>query len=162
MKEFRGKITAKGRRIGVVVSRFNGLISSKLLEGLKEAFLQFGGEENNLDIFWVPGSFEIPFLLKKIASINNEKGNRKYDGLVGLGCIIRGDTPHFDFVASEVAKGIARVSLEERIPIAFGVLTADSLDQALERAGGKMGNRGREALITLLETIGVTEKIGGI
>ncbi|RKY96446.1 MAG: 6,7-dimethyl-8-ribityllumazine synthase [Candidatus Hydrothermota bacterium] len=157
MNEFRGNITAKGRRIGVVVSRFNGLISSRLLEGLKEAFLQFGGEENNLDVFWVPGSFEIPFLLKKLAG-----SDKKYDGLVGLGCVIRGDTPHFDFVASEVAKGIARISLEEEIPVAFGVLTADSLDQALERAGGKMGNRGREALITLLETIGVTEKIRGV
>lgn len=157
MKEFRGKITAKGRRIGVVVSRFNGHISSRLLEGLKEAFIQLGGNEEDLEVFWVPGSFEIPFLLKKLAG--SDESNKKYDGLVGLGCIIRGETPHFDFVASEVAKGIARISLEQGIPVAFGIITADSLDQALERAGGKIGNRGRDALISLLETIGVTEEI---
>ncbi len=151
--EFRGKITAEGKRIAVVVSRFNEIISKRLLEGLIEAYEQYGGDIKDLSIFWVPGSFEIPFLLRKLA----RKGD--YDGLVALGCVVRGETPHFDFVAAEVAKGVARVSLEEGVPIAFGVITADDLDQAIERAGGKMGNRGRDALISLLEVINLVKEV---
>lgn len=153
--EIKGILTAKGKKIGIVVSRFNEIVSEKLLSSAREALFQHEAEEELIDIVWVPGSFEIPLALKKLT----QRG--EYNGLVALGCIIRGDTPHFDFVASEVTKGIARVTLESGVPISFGIITADTLDQALERAGGKMGNRGKEAVLTLLEAISVFEKISG-
>jgi 6,7-dimethyl-8-ribityllumazine synthase len=153
--EIKGILTAKGKKIGIVVSRFNEVVSDKLLEGAKEALLQHQADDELIDIVWVPGSFEIPLTLKKLI----ETG--RYDGLIALGCIVRGDTPHFEFVASEVTKGIARVTLESGTPVSFGIVTADTLDQALDRAGGKMGNRGREAVLTLLETISVIEKLSG-
>jgi len=151
--EIKGILTARGKKIGLVVSRFNEIVSGKLLDGAREALFQHEADEKLIDIIWVPGSFEIPLTLKKLV----EGG--KYDGLIALGCIIRGDTPHFDFVASEVTKGIARVGIESGTPISFGIVTADTLDQAMERAGGKMGNRGKEAVLTLLEIMSVLEKL---
>ncbi len=155
MIEHKGFISAKGKRIGVVVSRFNERISKRLLESAYEAFLRLGGAKESFEVFWVPGAMEIPISLQALAR------HKKYDGLLALGCVIRGETPHFEYVAAEVSKGVVHVQLSEGIPIAYGIVTADTLDQALERSGGKLGNRGWDALMSLLETISVLEKIRG-
>jgi len=152
--EFIGKIKGEGKNIAIVVSRFNRIVTEKLLEEAKEELIQHGVEENNIDVFRVPGSFEIPFVIKKILD-----SNRKYHGIIALAAIIRGDTPHFDFVAGEVTRGIGRLVLEYGIPVTFGIITANSMDEAIDRAGGKVGNRGREAARTLLETLGITEEL---
>ncbi len=153
MKVFKGQLDARGLKIAVVVSGFNEAITSKMLEGALDEFLKLGGLEDNIDVYWVPGSFEIPIVLKKLAQ------SQRYDGVAALGAIVRGETPHFDFVASETTKGIAKVMLDESIPVAFGVITADSMEQAFDRAGGKIGNKGRHAIQALVETIRVIEKI---
>jgi len=155
MIEHKGFISAKGKRIGVVVSRFNERITQRLLEAAYEAFLRLGGDKENFEVFWVPGAMEIPLSLQVLAR------SQKYDGLLALGCVIRGETPHFEYVAAEVSKGVVQVQLQEGVPIAFGVVTADTLDQALERSGGKLGNRGWDALMSLLETISILQKIQG-
>jgi len=154
MKEIKGKISGKGKKIGLVVSRFNELVVRDLVNGAMEALAQFGVDDDDIEVLWVPGSFEIPLAVKKMLQKKNAP-----DGVIAIGCLIRGDTPHFDFIASEVAKGIARVSLEEKKPVIFGVVTAETLEQAQERAGGKMGNRGRDAVLTLLETLDALEKV---
>lgn len=151
-KEFKGKITAKDLKIGVVVSRFNTRITAILLEGVKDAWERFGGDKDNLDIYWVPGSFEIPYILRELASL------KKYDGLLALACVIRGDTPHFEYISSELTRGIGRIIINYGVPIGFGVITADTFEQALERAGGKQGNKGAEALISLIEIINLRKK----
>jgi 6,7-dimethyl-8-ribityllumazine synthase len=148
MKEIKGKVIGKGRRIGIVVSRFNEIVVRDLLRGALDAPYQFGVDDNSIDILWVPGSSEIPLGVKKML----DKGDPP-DGILALGCLIRGETPHFDLIASEVAKGIARMSLDYGVPVTFGVVTAETIEQAQERAGGKMGNRGRDAVLSLLETI---------
>ncbi|MFZ3209596.1 MAG: 6,7-dimethyl-8-ribityllumazine synthase [Geobacteraceae bacterium] len=142
-----GNLDAKGLKFGIVVSRFNSFISERLLEGAIDALIRHGAKETDIDVARVPGSFEIPLVAQKMAA------NGKYDALVCVGAVIRGATPHFEYVSSEVAKGIAQVSLKSGMPIAFGVLTTDSIEQAVERAGSKAGNKGFEAAITAIETV---------
>ena len=142
---FDGKLVAKGLRFGIVVSRFNSFIGERLLEGAVDALIRHGGDDKHIDIARVPGAFEIPLAVKKLAA------SGKYDALICLGAVIRGSTPHFDYVASEVSKGVASVSLESGVPIAFGVLTTDTIEQAVERAGSKAGNKGWAAAATAIE-----------
>lgn len=135
MKIYEGKLTAEGLKVGIVVSRFNEFITSKLLAGSIDCLKRHGAKEDNIEICWVPGAFEIPVIAKKMAS----KG--KYDAVICLGAVIRGATPHFDYVSSEVSKGVAHVSLDKEVPVIFGVLTTDTIEQAIERAGTKAGDR---------------------
>jgi 6,7-dimethyl-8-ribityllumazine synthase len=144
---FEGNLDAKGQKFGIVVSRFNSFICERLLEGAVDAIIRHGGDDSQIHVARVPGAFEIPLAAKKMA----EAG--KYDAIVCLGAVIRGNTPHFDYVASEVSKGVASVSLESGVPIAFGVLTTDTIEQAVERAGTKAGNKGFEAAVTAIETV---------
>jgi 6,7-dimethyl-8-ribityllumazine synthase len=143
---FEGKLDATGLRFGIIVSRFNSFIGERLLEGALDALVRHGGADSNITVVRVPGAFEIPLAAKKLA----ESG--KYDALICLGAVIRGSTPHFDYVAAEVSKGVASVSLESGVPVVFGVLTTDSIEQAIERAGTKAGNKGFEAAVTAIET----------
>jgi len=143
---FEGKLDAKGLKFGIIVSRFNSFISERLLEGAVDALVRHGGDDRNIYVARVPGAFEIPLAAQKLA------GSGKYDAVICLGAVIRGSTPHFDYVASEVTKGIASVSLASGVPIAFGVLTTDTIEQAVERAGTKAGNKGFEAAVTAIET----------
>ena len=145
MKVINSNLIVKGKRFGVIVSRFNEFVSSKLLEGAVDTLVKHGVKEEEISVVWVPGSFEIPMVAKRMA------GGKKYDAIICLGTIIRGETPHFDFVASEAAKGIASVGMQSDIPCVFGVITADNLEQALDRAGTKSGNKGRDAAMTALE-----------
>lgn len=140
-----GQLTAQGLRFAIVVSRFNSLVTQRLLEGALDALRRHGADENAITVVYVPGSFEIPLAAKRLAQ------SGAFDAVICLGCIIRGDTPHFEYVASEAAKGIAQVALETGVPTIFGVVTADTLEQALERAGAKAGNRGFEAAMTAME-----------
>ncbi|MGB9589880.1 MAG: 6,7-dimethyl-8-ribityllumazine synthase [candidate division WOR-3 bacterium] len=149
--ERRGQVSAKGKRIAIIVSRFNEAISKRLLEGATETLLQHGATEADLDVFWTPGSFELPLIAKSLA----EKGG--YDGILALGCIIRGETPHFDYIAAETAKGLAKVMMEYTVPLGFGIITADTMDQATDRAGGKQGNKGRLAALHLMEMMNLLE-----
>ncbi|MCX8127645.1 MAG: 6,7-dimethyl-8-ribityllumazine synthase [Synergistetes bacterium] len=147
MKVYEGQLLGEGIKIGIVVSRFNDFITRRLLEGALDALLRHGVSEDNIEIAWVPGSFEIPLAALKMAK------SRKYDGVICLGAIIRGDTPHFNYVASECAKGIAQVMLSCEVPVSFGVLTTDNIEQAIERAGTKAGNKGWEAALSLIEMV---------
>lgn len=152
-RRFEGKLDGSGLKFGIVVSRFNDVITSRLLEGALDCLYRHGVEEKNIDIYWVPGAFEIPVTLKKVTL----KGD--YDALVSLACIIRGETPHFEYVSAEVAKGIAQVSLETGVPVAFGVVTADSLEQAVNRAGAKSGNKGFQAALSAIEMANLFRQI---
>lgn len=152
MKVIEGNLSAAGQKIGIVAARFNEFITSKLLSGAEDSFLRHGGDGENLDVLWVPGAFEIPFAAKKMAV------SGRYDAIVCLGAVIRGATPHFDMVASEATKGIANVGLECNIPVIFGVLTTDSIEQAVERAGTKAGNKGFDAMTTAIEMVNVAKK----
>ncbi len=145
MKKFEGKLVAEGLKIGIVVGRFNEFISSKLLSGAMDGLLRHGIDENEISVAWVPGAFEIPLIAKKMVK------TKKYDAVICLGAVIRGSTPHFDYVCAEVSKGVATVSLQEEIPVIFGVLTTDSIEQAIERAGTKAGNKGFDAAVTAVE-----------
>jgi len=144
-KVLEGKLSAAGLRFAVIVSRFNDFISSRLVDGAMDALVRHGADESQVTLLKVPGAFEIPLVAKKIA----ESG--KYDAVVCLGAVIRGATPHFEYVAAEVSKGIAAVALESNIPVTFGVLTTDNLEQAIERAGSKAGNKGYEAAVAAME-----------
>ena len=144
---FEGKLEAKGLTFGIIVSRFNSFISERLLEGAVDALLRHGADDASIHVARVPGAFEIPLAAKKMAAAG------KYDAVICLGAVIRGSTPHFDYVASEVSKGVASVSLDSGVPIAFGVLTTDTIEQAVERAGTKAGNKGFEAAVTAIETV---------
>ena len=150
---FEGKLDAKGQKIGIVVGRFHSFICERLLEGAIDAIIRHGGDDKNIHVARVPGAFEIPLAAKKMAD------SGKYDGIVCLGAVIRGSTPHFDYVASEVSKGVASVSLDSGVPIAFGVLTTDTIEQAVERAGTKAGNKGFEAAVTAIETINLLKAL---
>lgn len=152
MKVIEGNLSAAGQRIGIVAARFNEFITSKLLGGAEDSFLRHGGEADNLEVAWVPGSFEIPLIAKKMAK------SGKYDAVVCLGAVIRGATPHFDMVANEAAKGIAAVGLQSDIPVVFGVLTTDSIEQAVERAGTKAGNKGFDAMTTAIEMVNLARQ----
>ena len=153
MNEIIVDVLAKGKKFGIVVSRFNEFISNQLLQGAKDALIRHGVQERDITFLWVPGSFEIPMLAQKMAR------SKKYDAVICLGTVIRGNTPHFDFVASEAAKGIAKVAMDEGVPCVFGVITADTLEQAIERAGTKSGNKGRDAAITAIELANLYGKI---
>jgi 6,7-dimethyl-8-ribityllumazine synthase len=144
-KLFEGRISAEGFRFGVIVSRFNDFISSKLVEGALDALKRHGARDEMISLIKVPGSFEIPVAARKMAD------SGQFDAIICLGAVIRGATPHFDYVAAEVSKGIAAVALESRIPVTFGVLTTDSLEQAIERAGSKSGNKGWDAAMAAME-----------
>ena len=144
---YEGKLYVKNQNFAIVVSRFNDFINEKLLNGAVDCLKRHGAEEKNIDIFWVPGAFEIPLIAMKIA----KKG--KYDAVICLGTVIRGNTPHFEYVAAEVSKGIASVGLQVGKPVIYGVLTTDSLEQAIERAGTKSGNKGWEAGLTAIEMV---------
>ena len=150
---YEGNLTAKEGRYGIVIGRFNEFIGSKLLDGAIDALKRHGLPEENIDIAWVPGAFEIPFIAKKMADSKN------YDAVITLGAVIRGHTPHFDYVASEVSKGVAQVGLSSSIPVIFGVLTVDSIEQAIERAGTKSGNKGSEAAKTAIEMVNLIAAI---
>jgi len=145
IKTLEGNLMAKDLKVGIVVGRFNEFISSKLLSGAIDAFVRHGGNEADIEAAWVPGAFEIPLVAQKMA----ESG--KYDAVICLGAVIRGATPHFDYVANEVSKGIAKVSLDTGVPVIFGVLTTDTIEQAIERAGTKDGNKGYDAAVTAIE-----------
>ncbi len=144
-KIIEGKLDAKGLRVGLVVSRFNSFICDRLVEGAIDALVRHGGDRESIHVVRVPGAFEIPLTAKKMVE------SKRYDALVCLGAVIRGSTPHFDYVSAEVSKGVASVSLESGIPVAFGVLTTDNLEQAIERAGSKAGNKGFEAAVSAIE-----------
>lgn len=152
-KILEGNISAKGFSFGIVASRFNDFISSKLIEGAMDALKRHGVDENKVTIVKVPGSFEIPITAKRLAQ------SGKYDAVICLGAVIRGATPHFEYVSAEVAKGIATVSLESNIPVTFGVLTTDNLEQAIERAGSKVGNKGWDAAVAAMEMVNLLGQI---
>ena len=142
---FEGSLLGEGLKIGIVVARFNEFLTGKLLSGAKDALLRHGVADEDIDVAWVPGSFEIPVVAQKLAM------SKKYDAVVCLGTVIRGATPHFEYIASEVSKGVAKIGLDSGIPVMFGVITADTLEQAIERAGTKAGNKGFDAAVGAIE-----------
>ena len=144
-KVIQGMLDAKAKSFGITVSRFNEFITQKLLEGALDCLRRHGAEDEKITIAWVPGSFEIPYAASKMAQ------SKKFDAVITLGAVIRGQTPHFDYIANEVAKGVARISLETGVPAIFGVITADTLEQAIERAGTKAGNKGWDAALSAIE-----------
>lgn len=144
-KNIEAKLSAKELKFGIVVSRFNEFITKKLLEGALDCLIRHDASDKDLEVVWVPGSFEIPFTAKLLAE------SQRFDAVICLGAMIRGATPHFDYVATEVSKGIALVSLESKVPTAYGVLTTDTIEQAIERAGTKAGNKGWDAALTAIE-----------
>ena len=147
MRTLEGKMIAKGIRIGIVVSRFNEFITSKLLGGAMDGLLRHDVSEDNVDVAWVPGAFEIPLIASKMA------GSGKYDAVICLGAVIRGSTSHYDYVCNEVSKGIASVSLQTGIPVMFGIVTTENIEQAIERAGSKAGNKGSECALGAIELV---------
>ena len=153
-KCFEGMLLGKGLRFGLVVSRFNEFITNKLLEGALDALKRHGVDEADIEVALVPGSFEIPVIAKKLAQ------SKRYDAVICLGTVVRGGTPHFDYIATEVTKGIAQVGLETGLPVVYGIITADTLEQAIERAGTKMGNRGFEAAKDAIEMANLLKSIG--
>lgn len=150
---FEGHLVGSGLKIGIVVGRFNEFITSKLLSGAQDALKRHGVSETDVDIAWVPGAFEIPLVAQKMANSN------KYDAIITLGTVIRGSTPHFDYVCSEVAKGVSKITLNTGIPVVFGVLTTDSIEQAIERAGTKAGNKGWESAAVAIEMANLIRSI---
>jgi 6,7-dimethyl-8-ribityllumazine synthase len=148
-----GKLNAKGKKFGIVVSRFNELISSQLLSGAIDCLTRHECKDEDITVAWVPGSYEIPLTAKKMAQ------SKKYNAVICLGAVIRGGTPHFDYIASEVSKGVAHVGLETGLPVIFGVLTTDSIEQALERAGTKAGNKGWDAALSAIEMMNLFIKL---
>ena len=152
-REIQGKLTVEGQRFGLVVSRFNEFITSKLLSGAIDALTRHGCNDDDITSVRVPGAFDLPLVAKKLA----ESG--QYDAIICLGCVIRGQTPHFDYVAGEAAKGIAQVALSTGVPVTFGVITADTLEQAVERAGAKAGNRGADAALSAIELANVVTQL---
>jgi 6,7-dimethyl-8-ribityllumazine synthase len=156
METYQGKLQAKGFKIGIVVSRFNNFVSERLLEGALDALSKLGAAETDISVFKVPGSFEIPFLVKRLAR------SKKVNGIICLGTLIRGDTPHFDYLSAEVTKGIAQIAMDEGIPCAFGILTVETIEQGIERAGTKSGNKGWDAALSVVEMLNLvkTAKLG--
>ena len=152
-KNIEGKISAKGLKFAIVLSRFNSFIGDKLLDGAKDAILRHGGTDEDIHIFRVPGAFEIPQMAKKLV----EKG--KYSAVICLGAVIRGATPHFEYIAAESAKGVARLSTESKIPISYGIITTDTIEQAIERAGSKSGNKGYDAAVTAMEMVDLVKEL---
>jgi 6,7-dimethyl-8-ribityllumazine synthase len=153
MKLYEGKLVAKNLKFAIVASRFNDFITNKLVEGAIDCIKRHDGDENNISIIKVPGAFEIPLAAKKLAN------NNEYDAIICLGAVIRGATPHFDYVAAEVSKGVAQVSLSSTKPIIFGVLTTDTIEQAIERAGTKAGNKGWDAALSAIEMANLMKEL---
>jgi len=154
METYQGKLQAKGLKIGIVVSRFNSFLTDRLLEGALDALDKLGAEPTDIAVYKVPGSFEIPVVAKKLAKA------KKVNGIVCLGALVRGDTPHFDYLSAEVTKGLAQLAMEEAVPVAFGVLTVDTIEQGIERAGTKSGNKGWDAAFSLVETLNLLKTAG--
>lgn len=152
-RTFEGKLLAEGLKFGIVVSRFNEFITGKLLEGAMDALVRHGADEESISIAWVPGTFEIPIVTQKMAK------SGKYDAVICLGALIRGATPHFDYLAAEVTKGIAQIGLQSGVPCVYGVITTDTIEQAIERAGTKVGNKGFDAAETAIEMANVLRSI---
>ena len=153
-KRLEGMLQGKGLKFGVVVSRFNEFFTGKLLEGAKDALLRHGVEEDDIEIAWTPGSFEIPLVAQTLAK------SKKYDAVICLAAVIRGGTPHFDYIAAEVTKGIAKVGLDTGLPVIYGVITTDTLEQAIERSGTKAGNKGFDAAMSAIEMANLLRAIG--
>lgn len=153
MKILEGKLKADGLKIGIVVSRFNEFITNKLLGGAEDTLVRHGANENDITVAWVPGAFEIPLVAKKMAL------SKKYDAIVCLGAVIRGATSHYDYVCSEVSKGVALVNMETGVPCAFGILTTENIEQAVERAGTKAGNKGADAAVSAIEMVNLLQNI---
>ena len=153
MKKIEGKLTAEGKKFAIVVSRFNEFITNKLLEGAKDCLIRHKCDEDDITYIYVPGSFEIPLVAKKIAQSN------KFDAVICLGAVIRGATPHFEYVSSEVSKGVAQIGLETGVPVIFGVITSDTIEQAIERAGTKSGNKGWDAAQSAIEITDLMSKL---
>ncbi len=155
MKTIEGKLNLKGdEKIAIINSRFNHIITDRLVEGAKDCFIRNGGDANNIDLILVPGAFEIPFALDKVLASN------KYDAVCCLGAVIRGDTPHFDYISAEATKGIANVALKYAKPVSNGLLTTNTIDQAIQRAGSKAGNKGAEAMLSIIEMLNLYKEIG--
>ncbi|MBN2364744.1 MAG: 6,7-dimethyl-8-ribityllumazine synthase [Calditrichaeota bacterium] len=152
-QHFQGILSAENKKFAIVISRFNEFISSKLLEGALDCLNRHKADDENIHIYWVPGSFEIPVIARHLAKTG------RYDSVICLGAVIRGATPHFDYIAAEVSKGIAQTSLETGLPVIFGIITADTLEQAIERAGTKAGNRGWDAALSAIEMTDLLTKI---
>jgi 6,7-dimethyl-8-ribityllumazine synthase len=150
---YEGSLVAKGLKFGIVVSRFNEFITSKLLEGALDALRRHGADEQDIEIAWVPGAFEIPLIADQMAA------SKRYDAIIALGCVIRGSTSHYDYVCNEVSKGIAATSVRRQLPVIFGVLTTDTIEQAIERAGTKAGNKGWEAAVSAIEMANLMHQI---
>ena len=155
MKVFEGNFSAKDVKIGIVAARFNEFITSKLLSGAMDALNRHEIAADNIDVAWVPGAFEIPLIAKKMAN------SRKYDAVICLGAVIRGSTSHYDYVCSEVSKGIAHISLDSEIPVMFGVLTTENIEQAIERAGTKAGNKGYDVAMGAIEMVNLIKNLVG-
>lgn len=155
VQEISGKLIIDGARFAIVVSRFNEFITSKLLSGAIDAITRHGGDEKNITCVHVPGAFELPMVAMKLASSGS------YDAVICLGCVIRGQTPHFEYVAGQAAKGIAHVAMETGVPTTFGVITSDTIEQAVERSGAKAGNKGVEATLTAIELINLIKQLPG-
>ncbi|WP_273159510.1 6,7-dimethyl-8-ribityllumazine synthase [Filifactor alocis] len=153
MRTFEGKLVAKDMKIGIVVARFNEFITSKLLGGAMDGLIRHNVSEENIDVAWVPGAFEIPLIASKMAAI------KKYDAVLCLGAVIRGSTSHYDYVCNEVSKGIASISLESGIPVMFGVITTENIEQAIERAGTKAGNKGFDCAVSAVEMVNLIREI---
>lgn len=154
MKTFEGKMVAKGIRVGIVVARFNEFITSKLLGGAMDALVRHDINEDDVDVAWVPGAFEIPLIAKKMAK------SGKYDAVIALGAVIRGSTSHYDYVCNEVSKGVAAASLESGVPVMFGVVTTENIEQAIERAGTKAGNKGYDCALGAIEMVNLIREMG--
>lgn len=152
-RTFEGHLSATGMRFAIVISRFNAFITERLRDGAVDTLVRTGGDRDAIDVVWVPGAFEIPLAAQAAAA------SGRYDAVLTLGCVIRGATPHFDYVAGEVAKGVGAVQLATGVPVAFGVLTTDSIEQAIERAGTKAGNKGSEAAMTAIEMVGLLKAL---
>jgi 6,7-dimethyl-8-ribityllumazine synthase len=153
MKTYEGKLTIKGKKFFIIISRFNEFISKKLLDGALDALLRHGAAESDIELAWVPGAFEVPYLAKKVAE------TKRYDAVICLGTVIRGNTPHFNYIAAEAAKGIAQTALLTNVPIIFGILTTDTIEQAVERAGTKSGNKGFDAAVSAIEMVNLYGEI---
>lgn len=154
MKEYQGQLSAKGFKFALIVARFNHFITENLLQGAVDALVRSGADKDAIEVFRVPGAFEIPLVAKRLAD------KAQYDAIICLAALIRGETPHFDFIASEVTKGVAQVSLESGLPVSYGIITADNTEQAVERAGNKMGNKGFQAAQSALELINLFKHAG--
>ena len=153
VKNIDGDLVARGTRFGIVVSRFNSFISERLLEGALDTLTRHGADAANVEVVRVPGAFEMPLALKAMAE------SKKYDALLALGCVIRGGTPHFEYVAGECVKGVAQIGMQYNLPLGFGVLTVDTIEQAIERAGAKAGNKGADAALTAIEMVNLLKKL---